>query len=139
VPRASVTHKILSVALADAQPDLRWKIDALPDPTQPTGSLISGRVAVRRKTGALVGRRMAGRRAIGLLNGAQATESRIIEIIEAGAGGQARTIRDGATDARMEDSHERMELLRVVTTNDVPTVEARRTAARDVMSLNRIS
>jgi hypothetical protein len=130
--------------------DLRWKIDALPDPTHPTGSLISGRAEVRHKIDQTIDRATAGRKVISKSAADRIIEGRIIEeliiaeqIIEAAlAKGPVRTIRDGATgapmDAPMGDSQEKTGLARAVRTVVRIRGEAR-PAAPSSLSLKRIS
>jgi len=91
--------------------DLRWKIDALPDPTQPTGSLISGRAEVRHKTDLTVVPVMAGRRVTNKSAAAPIVGDRTIavQIIAAAARGFAQMIPDGAMDAPMGDLQEKTE------------------------------
>ena len=126
--------------------DLRWKIDALPDPTQPTGNLISGRVEVRHKIDQTIVPATAGRKVTSKSAADRTIEVPIIaeQTIEAAvANGLARTILDGETAAPMDgptgDSQEKTGLARAVRTNVAPTHGAARPAVPSNLNLKRIS
>jgi len=116
--------------------DLRWKIDALPDPTQTTESLISGRVEVRRQTGLTIVRGTADRRVI---NRPDAAATGDLPIIEPEDRRRVRMTRGGATVAPMGDSHERTGSLLAVTINVVLMRDAAQLAALRPKNLNRTS
>ena len=116
--------------------DLRWKIDALPDPTQTTGSLISGKVVVRRKTDPTIGRVTDVRKVTGRQGAAETAD---LSTIGAPVRRRVPMTEDGAMGARMGGLDAKTDWLLVVITNNGPMPDVARFAALSKKRLNKIS
>ena len=126
---------------------MRWKIDALPDPTQPTGSLISARDEVRHKIEIaivldpddrkLTDSPIAAETAVARIIEAEMREARIIEAETIAVG---RATRDGAaTTVAVGDLLETKVRPRAVITSGVRIHHAGRLADSSARNRNPIS